>query len=94
MRFLFSSESKRMTTLHAANGDGAGNGQITAYAKGAPEVILGCTSVLESGGRVSGRSQTQRDSGSSAKDGGQKSAARAGDCLQARRIFLPAPRAA
>jgi Ca2+-transporting ATPase len=49
----FSSESKRMTTLHAANGSGAGNGQITAYAKGAPEVILeSCTSVLESGGEV------------------------------------------
>ena len=37
----FSSESKRMTTLHKTNGT------ITAYAKGAPEVILaGCEFVL------------------------------------------------
>ena len=39
--FPFSSETKRMTTLHK-NG-----GNLTAYAKGAPEVILaGCDSVL------------------------------------------------
>ena len=30
----FSSETKRMTTLHKING------HLTAYAKGAPEVIL------------------------------------------------------
>jgi Ca2+-transporting ATPase len=49
----FSSETKRMTTLHAANGNGAANGQVIAYAKGAPEVILeSCTSVLASGGEA------------------------------------------
>ncbi|HPH94582.1 MAG TPA: cation-translocating P-type ATPase [Anaerolineaceae bacterium] len=43
----FSSETKRMTTLHQT---GAG---ITAYAKGAPEVILkGCSSVLTENGVV------------------------------------------
>ncbi|MFZ6027177.1 MAG: cation-translocating P-type ATPase [Chloroflexota bacterium] len=41
----FSSETKRMTTLHE-NGDG-----VVAYAKGAPEVILeGCDFVLTEGG--------------------------------------------
>jgi Ca2+-transporting ATPase len=38
----FTSESKRMTTLHAANGG------TVAYAKGAPEVILGACALLES----------------------------------------------
>jgi Ca2+-transporting ATPase len=41
----FSSEAKRMTTLHQ------NNGTVTAYAKGAPEVILdGCDFVLTSNG--------------------------------------------
>ncbi len=41
----FSSETKRMTTIHEASG------QRTAYAKGAPEVILaGCDFVLTPGG--------------------------------------------
>jgi P-type Ca2+ transporter type 2C len=39
--FPFSSETKRMTTLHQTNGN------LTAYAKGAPEVILqDCDSVM------------------------------------------------
>jgi Ca2+-transporting ATPase len=43
----FSSETKRMTTLHEAGGT------ITAYAKGAPEVILaGCDSLLTDNGAV------------------------------------------
>lgn len=42
----FSSETKRMTTLHQVNGG------LTAYAKGAPEVILdGCDFVLTTNGR-------------------------------------------
>ena len=41
----FSSETKRMTTLHQTNGS------VTAYAKGAPEVILqSCDSMLTDGG--------------------------------------------
>ena len=41
----FSSETKRMTTLHKVEGS------MTAYAKGAPEVILaGCTAVLGADG--------------------------------------------
>ncbi len=41
----FSSESKRMTTLHRTEGG------LTAYAKGAPEVLLeGCDAVLTAGG--------------------------------------------
>jgi Ca2+-transporting ATPase len=41
----FSSETKRMTTLHQTDG------KLTAYAKGAPEVILeGCDSVLTAQG--------------------------------------------
>jgi Ca2+-transporting ATPase len=41
----FSSETKRMTTLHQTNGS------LTAYAKGAPEVILaGCDSVMTADG--------------------------------------------
>jgi Ca2+-transporting ATPase len=45
----FSSETKRMTTLHtAAAPDGGG---VTAYAKGAPEVILAsCSAELREGG--------------------------------------------
>jgi Ca2+-transporting ATPase len=43
--FPFSSESKRMTTLHQTNGS------MTAYAKGAPEVILeGCDTVMTEDG--------------------------------------------
>jgi Ca2+-transporting ATPase len=43
--FPFSSETKRMTTLHQTNGT------LTAYAKGAPEVILdACDSVMTAGG--------------------------------------------
>ena len=43
--FPFSSETKRMTTLHQTNGS------LTAYAKGAPEVILAdCDSVLTADG--------------------------------------------
>jgi Ca2+-transporting ATPase len=45
----FSSETKRMTTLHAPAGDEG----VTAYAKGAPEVILeGCSHELRDGGAV------------------------------------------
>jgi Ca2+-transporting ATPase len=43
----FTSESKRMTTLHAANG------RAVAYAKGAPEVIIdACTRRLEESGET------------------------------------------
>ncbi|HEY3476550.1 MAG TPA: HAD-IC family P-type ATPase, partial [Anaerolineales bacterium] len=43
--FPFSSETKRMTTLHQTNGS------LTAYAKGAPEVILdACDSVMTADG--------------------------------------------
>ena len=42
----FTSESKRMTTLHTANG------RTVAYAKGAPEVILSACALLESDGGV------------------------------------------
>jgi Ca2+-transporting ATPase len=43
--FPFSSETKRMTTLHQTNGT------LTAYAKGAPEVILdACDSVMTADG--------------------------------------------
>ncbi|HSL43188.1 MAG TPA: cation-translocating P-type ATPase [Anaerolineales bacterium] len=43
--FPFSSETKRMTTLHQTNGS------LTAYAKGAPEVILdGCDTVTTADG--------------------------------------------
>ena len=43
----FTSESKRMTTLHAADGG------VVAYAKGAPEVILeACTRQLGAGGET------------------------------------------
>ncbi|WP_217995082.1 cation-translocating P-type ATPase [Methylogaea oryzae] len=43
----FSSESKRMTTLHRVDGD------VVAYAKGAPEVILaGCAARLDSQGAI------------------------------------------
>jgi Ca2+-transporting ATPase len=41
----FSSETKRMTTIHAVNGG------LIAYAKGAPEVILeSCDRVLTADG--------------------------------------------
>src|SRR5512135_118806 len=42
----FTSESKRMTTLHTANG------RTVAYAKGAPEVILSACALLEGDGGV------------------------------------------
>jgi Ca2+-transporting ATPase len=55
----FTSETKRMTTLHAPADSSHGNGNlssgdgVTAYAKGAPEVILaGCTYELRKDGAV------------------------------------------
>ena len=51
----FSSETKRMTTLHQTNGS------VTAYAKGAPEVILqSCDSVLTDDG-MQPLDETRRD---------------------------------
>jgi len=51
----FSSETKRMTTIHQTDG------KLTAYAKGAPEVILGACDFIHTSDGVSPLSVTQRE---------------------------------
>ncbi len=54
---VFSSERKRMTTVHRA-----GDGRLTAYMKGAPEVVLERCSGLLVGGRVLKMTEKERSS--------------------------------